>query len=280
MKKSVFLRGVVLCLCCGVLTGPVMAADDPFAVPDTSLLKEEPRKSSAVPSPSPESVPIEALQQAVAMPPVPLIRDGRSPFADAPETEETVGTADRVSAAAVSASIKPVSGSGQEQTAQSGEPGAAQLLCGMENSETAATRIPTEQAFKMLADLAEKGNADAMNGLGSFYFRGLGVEKDDVLATRWFAKAAEKGQVQAMYSLGCCSYQGHGVPKDMAAALRWFTRAGEQGHAEGAYNAGVLHATGQGTPADKGKARTWYQTAAGLGSVEARARLGADVGGK
>lgn len=140
--------------------------------------------------------------------------------------------------------------------------------------------FPTEQAFKMLADLAEKGNADAMNGLGSFYYRGLGVEKDYALAARWFAKAAEKGQVQAMYSPGCCSYQGHGVPKDRVAALRWFTKAGEQGHAEGAYNAGLLHASGQGTAADMDKARTWYQAAARLGSKEAKARLGANAGGK
>lgn len=279
MTNSAFLQAVVLCLCCGVLTGPAMAADDPFAAPDASLLKEEPRKSGAVSPPPQASVRIETLQQAVAMPPVPLIRDGRSPFAAAPETEETVGTVDRVLSAAAFSAAMPVSGSSQKQAAQSDEQGASPLLCGMENSEGAAARIPTEQAFKLLADLAEKGNADAMNGLGSFYFRGLGVAKDHALAARWFAKAAEKGQVSAMYSLGCCSYQGHGMPKDMAAALRWFTKAGEQGHAEGAYNAGMLHASGQGTAADKDKAQTWYQTAARLGSKEAKARLGSNADG-
>lgn len=279
MKKLIVLQGVVLFLCCGVLTGPAMTADDPFAVPEASLLKEEPRTSGAVPPPPQAPVRIEALRQAVAMPPVPLIRDTRSPFAIVPETEETVGPADRVSAAAAASAAMPVSGASQEQAAQSGDQSAAPLLCGMDNSEGTAARIPTEQAFKMLADLAEKGNADAMNGLGSFYFRGLGGEKDDALAARWFAKAAEKGQVQAMVSLGCCSYQGHGVPKDRTAALRWFTKAGEQGHAEGAYNAGLLHASGQGTAADMDKARTWYQTAARLGSKEAKARLGSSTGG-
>ena len=279
MKKFALLQGVVLCLCCGVLTGPAMGTDDPFGIPDASLLKEEPRIRGAVP-PSPQvSVSIEALRQAVAMPPVPLIRDGRCPFAVAPETEETVGAAAQTSAAAASPTTVPVSGSSQQQAAQIEKQRGEPLLCGMENSEGAAARIPTDQALKMLADLAEKGNADAMNGLGSFYYRGLGVDKDYAKATRWFAKAAEKGQVQAMYSLGCCSYQGHGVPKDMAASLRWFTKAGEQGHAEGAYNAGMLHAGGQGTPADKDKARTWYQTAARLGSKEAKARLDSNAGG-
>jgi hypothetical protein len=49
---------------------------------------------------------------------------------------------------------------------------------------------------------AEKGHASAMCSLGSHYWYGWGVKKDEKEALKWFRKAADKGHASAMYNLG------------------------------------------------------------------------------
>lgn len=273
MKKIPGLHGVLPFFCVIALAGPVSGADDPFGVPDASLLKDAPKQTR---NPSPPTAPlnIQELQQAVALPPAPAIRDNRGPFTDEPEAEETSGAAEMKSAPPVSVSPDPQVGSGRAQTSLQNALDEKPILFGSDNDGEKKGPLPSEQAMKMLTDLAKKGNADAMFGLGRYYYRGQDVSKDYAQAVQWFAKAAKLGQVKAMYALGSCYYLGHGVKRDQDVALRLFVQAGEKGHAPASFNAGLLHARREGAAGDEAKARTWYLAAARLGSVEAMGNLG------
>ena len=51
-----------------------------------------------------------------------------------------------------------------------------------------------ETAYKMLAPLAEKGNAAAQLIVGMMYFKGKGIEKNIVQADKWLLISEELGQ--------------------------------------------------------------------------------------
>jgi hypothetical protein len=271
MKKIPGLHGVLAFFCVIALAGPVSGADDPFGVPDASLLKDVP-KQTRTPPPPVAPLNIQELQQAVALPPVPVIRDNRNPFTDEPEVEENSGTARVKSAPPESVSTDPQIG--RPQTSLQNSLDEEPILFGSDKDGEKKGPLPSEQALKMLTDLAKKGNSDAMFGLGRFYYRGQDVGKDYAQAVQWFAKAAKLGQVKAMYALGSCYYLGHGVQRDQEVALRLFVQAGEKGHAPASFNAGLLSARREGAVGDESKARTWYRAAARLGSVEAMGNLG------
>src|SRR5262245_2643808 len=57
-------------------------------------------------------------------------------------------------------------------------------------------------AHRMLAPLADDGNAVAQELLGFMYAHGEGVPHDDTAALRWFTLAAKAGRVEAQFELG------------------------------------------------------------------------------
>ncbi len=92
--------------------------------------------------------------------------------------------------------------------------------------------------------LADGGLAAAQLGLGVLFFDGLGVDQDDDLAARWFARAAEAGNVEAQFNLGRMYFSGRGLGQNIEQARQWYERASDGGHAEASYNLGTLYASG------------------------------------
>jgi uncharacterized protein len=64
-------------------------------------------------------------------------------------------------------------------------------------------------AFSKYSVLAQHGNAIAQFSLGSFYFNGLGVQKDEKQAYDWFAKSAAQGYVHALQVLQSAAAKGN-----------------------------------------------------------------------
>jgi TPR repeat protein len=54
----------------------------------------------------------------------------------------------------------------------------------------------------LLHAAAEQGDAEAQNSLGVFYSFGIGVDRDEREAVKWFLKAAEQGHSDAQHRLG------------------------------------------------------------------------------
>ncbi len=92
-----------------------------------------------------------------------------------------------------------------------------------------------DSAFEQLRIAAEEGHAVAQNDLGSLYFNGLGVEKDQQTAVEWFERAGAAGVASAQMSLGTIYEKGlAGVTPDRAKAKEWYRKAAAQGHVKAA----------------------------------------------
>ena len=86
--------------------------------------------------------------------------------------------------------------------------------------------------LSQLQELASKGNAGAENALGLFYSAGdekQGIRHNETEAARWFAKAAEQGNVSAQSKLGSLFWSGRGVSKDDTRAYFWTVLARANG---------------------------------------------------
>ena len=128
-----------------------------------------------------------------------------------------------------------------------------------------------EEAMELFRSLAEQGDAEASNNLGSMYFLGNGVPQNDIEAVKWFRLAAKQGLADAQHNLGVMYANGQGVPQNYIEAVKWYRQAAQQGDADGQSNLGVMYATGQGVPENNVKAYVWWSMAAAQGDEGASA---------
>jgi Leucine-rich repeat (LRR) protein len=120
----------------------------------------------------------------------------------------------------------------------------------------------------------ERGLADAQIYLGWLYANGVGVEKNEREALKWYRKAAEQGQADAQINLGWLYANGVGVEKNEREALKWYRKAAEQGQADAQINLGWLYANGVGVEKNEREAVNWYRKAAEQGHAAAQDNLG------
>lgn len=80
-----------------------------------------------------------------------------------------------------------------------------------------------------LKKLADQGNIDACNTLGTWLLSGLNCSPNLEQAVRYFEKAARKGHTTAMINLALCYAEGRGVKKDFDLAEMWIRAADECG---------------------------------------------------
>jgi hypothetical protein len=102
----------------------------------------------------------------------------------------------------------------------------------LEEARAADNRGDYTTELRLLRPLAEQGNAEAQEAVGTLYVMGCGVPQDYVEAVKWFRMAAEQGIAEAMDSLARMYIQGEGVPKDYVRAHMWFTLAAARRHPE------------------------------------------------
>ncbi len=76
---------------------------------------------------------------------------------------------------------------------------------------------------------AGQGNAQAQNKLGVFYEIGLGIDRDDCEAVKWYRLAAEQGYAEAQFNLGEMYEEGRGVQQDKPTAKAWYIEACKNG---------------------------------------------------
>jgi len=148
-----------------------------------------------------------------------------------------------------------------QQLADSGQAWAMNLLGYMyEYGQGLAQDYP--HALALFRKAAEKGNALAMDNLGWMYEHGRGVAQDYAGAVAWYRKAGENGEARGMRNLGMMYQYGRGVAQDDAQAVAWFRRAAEKGDPAGMNSLGFEYDTGRGVPQDDAQAVAWYRRAA------------------
>ena len=96
---------------------------------------------------------------------------------------------------------------------------------GYDEGAAAFIRGDYEAAWQEWLALGERGHQSAQYNLGVLYSIGLGVDQDDVEASKWFRRAADRGLPAAQMRLGTAYVEGKGVPEDPKEAYFWFTLA-------------------------------------------------------
>ena len=128
-------------------------------------------------------------------------------------------------------------------------------------------------AFKILRELAFKGDANAQSDLGALYQTGLGVAIDYAEALKWYRLSAAQGYAKGQASVGNVYRNGYGVSKDYAEALKWYRLSAAQGYAHGQNNLGFMYQNGYGVSQDYAEALKWYRLSAAQGYALAKQNL-------
>lgn len=128
-----------------------------------------------------------------------------------------------------------------------------------------------------LEALAQKGWIEAMYELGERYRKGIGVQKNEESALKWYRLAAEAGDPHAQFQVGL-HYGGKGLPKNSKEAIDWYQKAAEVGLAEAQYNLAVMYDEQEGRHnhpfVNIPEAIKWYEKAAAQGDADAAYNLG------
>ena len=100
--------------------------------------------------------------------------------------------------------------------------------CSLEAWEALEAMVNNGNAVALEAakEMAEKGDGWAQCCLGRCCENGIGVEKNEAEAVKWYRKAAEEGDYpKAQYALGRCYAEGIAVERNEEEAVKWYCKA-------------------------------------------------------
>lgn len=80
------------------------------------------------------------------------------------------------------------------------------------------------KAFELYLTAFNEGVAEAAENIGNMYANGIGIEKNDVEAVKWYEKGAAAGSPWAMYHLYLAYMNGVAVEANSEMAEKWFTK--------------------------------------------------------
>ena len=144
--------------------------------------------------------------------------------------------------------------------------------------------VDPESGLLTYRALAERGDVDAMVGVGVVLIEGIGIEEPELDAAaaegvQWLRKAADQGHPQAHYEIGTLYYLGR-VPgessgaatadTDALEAYRHFNLAAAKNHTSGCFMTAELLMEGTGCAADAPRAVRLLHVAAERGHRMAR----------
>ncbi|KAF2517205.1 T9SS type A sorting domain-containing protein [Flavobacterium foetidum] len=122
-------------------------------------------------------------------------------------------------------------------------------------------------------ELASQGNAEAMNGLGVLYLKGIAVASDEQESIKWLEKAAANGYSKAWYNLGIL-YKEIGNNENASKAVACFEKAANAGYIN-AYNSwGSMIMKGNGVSQNYPLASSIFSKGAEKGSAHCLYNLG------
>ena len=125
-----------------------------------------------------------------------------------------------------------------------------------------------QAALATYQQYAAQGSAEAMNGLGLIYSRGIGVPVNETLSVEWFEKAGINGYPKAYYNLALLYKEGVDVKKDLAIALDYIQKSAQNGYLDAYPNWGEMYKDGLGTPKDYTQAMTIFKEGSSKGNAK------------
>lgn len=125
-------------------------------------------------------------------------------------------------------------------------------------------------AYKQLANV---GNAEAMNALGLIYNKGISVPVNEEEGVRWLEKAAAAGYYKAWYNLGILLKNADN-PIDQTTALSYFEKAAHLGYNRAYHDWGGMVMKGKGTLQNYPLALTIFKEGAAKGDPSSTYSVG------
>jgi len=131
-----------------------------------------------------------------------------------------------------------------------------------------------KQAFNAFMPLAKKGNAKAQFYLGSMFYFGRGIDKNDFKAYTFFSLAANQHLPEAYNNMATCFFNGIGVAKDSQKGLTYLQMASLQGVPVALLRLGALYYNGDDVEKNHQLALCCFQQAAEKNNPQAQCMLG------
>ena len=129
--------------------------------------------------------------------------------------------------------------------------------------EAGLSGSPEERAV-LIRSGAEAGIAEAQAVYAQMLLDGVGVERDEREAFRWFLLAAAQQHLMALNMVGRCYDLGWGTEVDKTRAAECYRVAAERGLDWAMYNYATLLPLGHGDAEDREAALRWFEKAAAL----------------
>ena len=136
------------------------------------------------------------------------------------------------------------------------------------------TEKDESQAFKYFKLASDQNHAIAQNNLGLCYRDAKGTKKDESQAFKYFSLASDQNHANAQNNLGLCYYNGIGTKKDESQAFKYFSLASDQNHASAQNNLGLCYYNGIGTKKDELQAVKYFKLASDQNHENALHNLG------
>lgn len=115
---------------------------------------------------------------------------------------------------------------------------------------------------------------DASCNLGNIHFEGQGsIAKNPALAAEFYLLAAKSGNVFAQVKLAKQYFFGWGIDQEEAKAFYWFKEAALAGELIAEYYLGYCYETGRGVTLNLAEAKRWYEKSAEQGDLDAQLKL-------
>ena len=140
----------------------------------------------------------------------------------------------------------------------------APLCNAAESPDTAIAayqRKDYEVAYQLALPAALAGDANPQYLLGTLFWRGRGVVRNDATAARWFSNAAAQNHADAMTDLAAMYRLGEGVEKDTGRAFSLLMQAADMDNATAQFDLGQAYQQGVGVTKDTIHARYWLERA-------------------
>ena len=116
-----------------------------------------------------------------------------------------------------------------------------------------------ERNINDIISMSNEGNVDAMNELGVRYLYGKGVEKDEKKAFELFNSASEKDCIKAKFNLAMCYYKGYGIEQNDLVSFNILKELAEKyHHAKSYYYLGEFYFFGGPVEIDYKKAMEYF----------------------
>ena len=87
----------------------------------------------------------------------------------------------------------------------------------------------------------------ALYNVANMLATGVGCERDEAKARKWYGVSAEMGDGSAMFTFASWCARGRGGPEDQPLAFKWHEEAARLGHPLAAFNTAHHYLQGVGT---------------------------------